>query len=328
MRVLIADKPADDERLEQFKCHLLWQTAFVDLELWTDDNHRATRVVDALTKQVLAESSLLALEHVTDRLQTSSSASRVDSTATTGGTVVDQRVDSFLKHAHLVATDNFRSIELDQLFETIVAVDDASIEIVQVACRETAARQLNHRSKIRWDHRENGKRQAAWLDTCGVHTLKHLEALEKFLLTLPFGTFDFFCQLLDEDWQFDFVKKLLQRRAAHADSDELFVLFGQITVVGFAHQRAFDEAVELRFFDIVCFIELFELFVLSLGKRLYVGSLCFRLFFITNLDRRAASLSLGFEIYQHLVALLRVNAQDDIACKVSDTFEVTNSDPQ
>ena len=55
---------ADDERLEQYERHFLGQTALVKLELGTDDDDGATRIVDALAEQVLAEAALLALEHV------------------------------------------------------------------------------------------------------------------------------------------------------------------------------------------------------------------------------------------------------------------------
>jgi len=53
-----------DERLEQLERHLVRQTALVQLERGADDDDRTARVVDALAEEVLAEASLLALEHV------------------------------------------------------------------------------------------------------------------------------------------------------------------------------------------------------------------------------------------------------------------------
>src|SRR6478735_11519133 len=38
-------QPSNDEWLEKHQCHLLWQPALIQLELWTDDNHRAARVI-------------------------------------------------------------------------------------------------------------------------------------------------------------------------------------------------------------------------------------------------------------------------------------------
>src|ERR1700733_9897349 len=50
-----------DERLEEFERHLLRQAALMQLELRTDDDDRAARIVDALAEQVLTETALLAL---------------------------------------------------------------------------------------------------------------------------------------------------------------------------------------------------------------------------------------------------------------------------
>ena len=41
----------------------------MQFELWTDHNDRAARVINALTKQVLTETSALAFDHVGKRLQ-------------------------------------------------------------------------------------------------------------------------------------------------------------------------------------------------------------------------------------------------------------------
>src|SRR4051794_41114966 len=58
-----------DKGLEELERHLLWKTALMQLQLRTDDDHRAAGVVDALTKKVLAESTLLAFEGVGERFK-------------------------------------------------------------------------------------------------------------------------------------------------------------------------------------------------------------------------------------------------------------------
>src|SRR4026207_145609 len=65
----LLDELAHDERLEQLERHLLEQTALVQLQLGADDDDRAARVVDTLAEQVLAETTLLALEHVGQALE-------------------------------------------------------------------------------------------------------------------------------------------------------------------------------------------------------------------------------------------------------------------
>ena len=118
---------ADDERLEQHERHLLGQPALVELELRPDDDDRAARVIDALAEQVHAETSALALEHVGERLQRTVTGA---GDGTTVAAVVIERVDRFLQHALFVADDDVRRFELEQIAETIIAVDHATIEIV------------------------------------------------------------------------------------------------------------------------------------------------------------------------------------------------------
>jgi hypothetical protein len=50
--------------LEELESHLLWQTALVQLELWTNNDYRTSRVVNALSEQVLTETTLLTLQHI------------------------------------------------------------------------------------------------------------------------------------------------------------------------------------------------------------------------------------------------------------------------
>ncbi len=53
------DEFTNDERLIQFRCHLLRKTALVHLQLRTYHDNRTCRIVNTLTKQVLTETTLL-----------------------------------------------------------------------------------------------------------------------------------------------------------------------------------------------------------------------------------------------------------------------------
>ena len=126
-----------DERLEQLERHLLRQAALVQLELGADDDDRTARVVDALAEQVLAEPALLALEHVGERLQRALVRAGDGLAA---AAVVEQRVDRLLQHALLVADDDLRSVELLQALQAVVAVDDAAVEVVEIATSRSGRR--------------------------------------------------------------------------------------------------------------------------------------------------------------------------------------------
>ena len=69
LRQRLVDQPLHHEGLEQLERHLLGQAALVQTELRADHDDRTARVVDTLAEQVLAEPTLLALQHVRERLQ-------------------------------------------------------------------------------------------------------------------------------------------------------------------------------------------------------------------------------------------------------------------
>ena len=142
----------DDERLEQHERHLLRQTALVELEFRTDDDDRTAGVIDAFAEQVLAETSALALEHVAERFERAIAGAGDRATM---AAVVEQRVHRFLQHALLVADDDFRRLELEQVLQPVIAVDDAAIKIVQIGRRKPAAFQRHERTQVRRNHRQH-----------------------------------------------------------------------------------------------------------------------------------------------------------------------------
>src|SRR5882724_8192577 len=58
-----------DEWLEQLERHLRRPATLVQLQLRTNNDHGTSRIVNALAKQVLAKTSLLAFERPTQRLE-------------------------------------------------------------------------------------------------------------------------------------------------------------------------------------------------------------------------------------------------------------------
>src|SRR5687768_1115934 len=135
-----------DERFEQLECHFLWQTALVQLELGPDHDNRTSRIIDALSEQVLTKASLLALKRSGKRFQRAVVRTAKHTAATA---VIEQSIDGLLQHSFFIANDDFRSPQLDQLFQAIVAVNDAAIEIVQIRGREPSAIQRHERTKLR-----------------------------------------------------------------------------------------------------------------------------------------------------------------------------------
>ena len=75
----------------------------------------------------MTKTTLLALECVRERFQGPIVGPAQNVTA---ASVVKQRVNGFLQHALLVAHDHVGRAQIHQLLEAVVAVDDATIQIV------------------------------------------------------------------------------------------------------------------------------------------------------------------------------------------------------
>ena len=148
----IVVESSDKEWLKEFQCHERRNTTLVHLQFWSDDDYRTTRVVDTLTKKVLSKSTLLTLKLVCKRLKISlrSTLSRIFHL-----TIVQETIDSFLKHSLLVSDNNVWSLDRNQALKTVISVDDSSIEFVKVSCSESTTIKLNHRSEVWWNYRKN-----------------------------------------------------------------------------------------------------------------------------------------------------------------------------
>ena len=213
LRVLEVDEALHDERLEQLERHLLGQTALVQLERRTDDDDRTTRVVDSLAEQVLTETTLLALEHVGQRLERAVARTRHRSTTTA---IVEQRVDGLLKHALLVVDDDLRRTEVEQTLESVVAVDHTAVQVVEVGRRETATVELHHRTQVRRDDRDAVENHAGRLVLGLLEGRDDAQTLERTRLLLALARRDDLAQQLRLGVEVEVLETLLQRRSAHA----------------------------------------------------------------------------------------------------------------
>ena len=222
----------EDERLEELERHQLRQAALVQLELRTDDDDRAARVVDALAEQVLAEAAALALDHVGERLQRTlvRAGHRLAAAA-----VVEQRVDGFLQHPLLVAHDDVGRLELEQPLQPVVAVDHAAIQVVQVGGREAAAVQRHQRTQLRRQHRQHFEDHPLGLDARLVERLEHLQALGDLLdLGVRAGRLELLAELVDLVVDVERLQELADALGAHRRREVVAVLLElrEVVVLG------------------------------------------------------------------------------------------------
>ena len=141
-----------DKRLEQFQRHFLRQAALMQFQFGANNDHRAARIVNALAEQVLPEATLLAFQHVRQGFERAFIATR-NHAATPP--IVEQRIDGFLQHTLFIANDNVRRAQLNQPLQTVVPVDNAAIEVIQVRGRKTATIKGHERAQFRRNDRHD-----------------------------------------------------------------------------------------------------------------------------------------------------------------------------
>ena len=163
-----------DERLEQLQRHLLGQAALMQLEFGANHNDGASGVIHTLAQQVLAEASLLALQSVAERFERAVVGAAQHAAP---AAVIEQRVHRLLQHALLVAHDDFRRVQVHQLLQPVVAVDDAAVEIVQIAGGEAAAIEWNQWAQLRRDDRDDIQDHPLRLVAAPAEGFHHFEAL-------------------------------------------------------------------------------------------------------------------------------------------------------
>ena len=246
VRGAVFEELAHDEWLEEFNSHFFWQAALVHLELWADDDNGTAGIVDTLTEQVLTETTLFPFEHVRQTLQRTVTRTG-DRTATT--TVVDEGVDGFLEHALFVAHDDVWRAKIEQTFEAVVAVQDTTIEIVEVTGRKTAAVELDHRTDVRWDDWQHIEHHPGRIVAGGAHAFHHFEAANGFDVALTAARADLFLQLCAELVEIDLFEQFFSSFGANASTETVAVLCAHVAVFAFTKDLIFAEFIDIARID-------------------------------------------------------------------------------
>ena len=182
----------------------------------------------------MAETSTFALDHVSQRLQGALVRTSHCFPATT---VIQQRVNGLLQHTLFVADDNFWCFKFEQTLQTVVAVDNATVEVIQIGGCEAAAIQRHQRTQVRgqyWQHFEN---HPVRLDAGFLEAFKNLQTLGK-LLVLGFGTgdFEFGVQRLNFGWQIQIAQQFTNALGTHKSNKLVTMLFHHVQILLFSEQ--------------------------------------------------------------------------------------------
>ena len=160
----------ENKRFEQFQRHFFRQTALVQTQVRTNGNHGTTRIVHPFTQQVLTEATALTFNHIGKRFQrTFIRACHRFATAT----VVQQAVHRFLQHTFFVANDDVGRAQFQQAFQTVVAVNHAAIQIVQIGSGKTSAVQWHEWAQIGRQHGQHVHNHPFQLHAAALERFQH-----------------------------------------------------------------------------------------------------------------------------------------------------------
>ena len=167
----------ENKGFEQFQRHFFRQTALVQAQIRTHSNHGTTRIVHAFTQQVLTEATAFPFNHIGQRFQ-GAFVGACHRFATT--TVVQQAVHGFLQHTFFVANDNIGRAQFQQTFQTIVAVNHAAIQIVQIRRSKTSAVQWHKWTQIGRQNGQHVHNHPFQLHATAVERFQHFQAFGDF----------------------------------------------------------------------------------------------------------------------------------------------------
>ncbi len=143
--------------------------------------------------------------------------------------IVDQRVDGLLKHAFFVSDDDLRRLQLDQTLEPVVAVDHATIKVVEIACGKASAVQLNHGAQFGRQHRQGGQNQPLWLVSALSESLDNPQAFNRLFAALAGRGLHLLLEIVAHLVRVDFAQNLENGLGAHAGGENAGEQVAQFT---------------------------------------------------------------------------------------------------
>ena len=186
-------------------------------------------IIDSFAEQVLAETPLLSFQHVRKGFQRTVAGTRDGATM---ASIVQQGVNGFLQHALLIADDDFRGMKLQEIAETIVAVDDTAIQVIQVAGRETAAFQRDQRTQLRRNDRQNAQDHPTRIHVVVEESFDQPHTLGDLLADrLAGGGVQVALQLFLQFLQIQLAKKLLDGFSTHAGLEVITICLAVFIVL-------------------------------------------------------------------------------------------------
>ena len=227
MRSSVCNQLLHNKRFKQLDGHLFRQTALINLKFRTNYDNRTSGVIHTFAQKVLTETAGFTFQHVGKGFQGSVSGTCY---RTAAAAVIDQGIHSLLKHTFLVADNDIRSAQLQKSFQTIISVDDPSVQIVQIRGGKTSAVKLYHRTEIRRDNRDRCKDHPFRTVSGFTEGFYHFQTFDDPRTFLACGVRKLFFQLFRVFLQVNGLKQFHDRLRSHTYTESAAVCFAGVLI--------------------------------------------------------------------------------------------------
>ena len=159
--------------------------------------------------------------------------------------VVYEGVHGLLEHPLFVTDDDFRRAQFHEPLEPVVAVDDAAVQVVEVAGGEASAVQLDHRAQFRRQHGKNFEDKPFYPVAAVAEGFDDAEALDGLLAALAGGGLHLFQQRLPHLFQVHFPENVQDGFRAHAGDEAVAEATVEFAESGFGNEHHGSDAVQV-----------------------------------------------------------------------------------
>ena len=243
----------------------------------------------------------------------------------------DEDIDGLLEHAFLILQDDIGCAEFHKLPETVVSVDDAAVEIIEITGRVASTVELDHGAQIGRQYLEDVEHEMLGSLTRLEEARRELELLEDLFMLGLRTVLELFLLLTNKRLEVDTLEKHLDILRSRTPLEDMGKLLVERTIVKLADNLADDNILEERLEALVLDIETIKVCRktnLYIRELFFVDFLGFELETCLTDDLLCIFLELGFsrlvgilKLAQRLLALILEDIREEVRREIDDLFK-------
>ncbi len=239
--------------------------------------------------------------------------------------IINKGIDCFLKHALFIAGNHLGCVQLQQTLQTIVAVDNTAVQIIQVRGGKPAAVKRNHRTEVRGNHRKHRHNHPRRINLILHKTAQQLHAADEFFRTSARCLLDSKLKLPDCSTHVKMLEQFIHRFSANRSVKNMAVFERQLMkhVFGNDAQRGNVSNLCLDFRKFLR--KLFDLFLALVFDLSWLTILFCSHAIILLLQLLFLLLEFSLQFFENRYFQSLVDAGDDEISKVDNLFQALHA---